>query len=388
MGQWYWYEALVEGSVNERTIHTGRNVRESGLAAKQHSSAVCAGGAGMNESVRVLRVFGGSSDVAVPRQIAAGTVAEIGDYCFAEKECAQDYQICSDSEKFAWDGITDEEVSGTPAEKKSSLTRRDQAFEKFCGREGMLALAGKNVSRIELPDTLVKIGNFAFYQCRELEEISMVAGTAQIGSDAFMNCRRLFKFIFRGNPESATSLKQILAQRNEETAVCFVESGQIRASLLFPEYSEHYDLIGPAHIFELNIQGEGFRARQCFRDGVIDFEAYDRIFALECAEESVATLCRMACGRLLYPVKLQNRERNLYETYLTKNIDILSEILVSDRDYPGIEKFYLAGLLGADGLQNCLERAVSGSWTEGVRRMLLLRERKEKEETVYAFKDF
>ncbi len=31
-------------SVNEKTIHTGRNVRKSGLAAKQHSSTVCAAG--------------------------------------------------------------------------------------------------------------------------------------------------------------------------------------------------------------------------------------------------------------------------------------------------------------------------------------------------------
>ncbi len=41
-----------EASVNEKTIHTGRNVRWSGLAAKQHSSTVCAGGAGMFGSVR------------------------------------------------------------------------------------------------------------------------------------------------------------------------------------------------------------------------------------------------------------------------------------------------------------------------------------------------
>lgn len=34
-------------SVNEKTIHTRRNVRKSGLAAERHSPSVCAGEAGM-----------------------------------------------------------------------------------------------------------------------------------------------------------------------------------------------------------------------------------------------------------------------------------------------------------------------------------------------------
>ena len=40
-----------EVSVNEKTIHTGRTVRKSGLAEKQHSSNVCAGTDGMSGSV-------------------------------------------------------------------------------------------------------------------------------------------------------------------------------------------------------------------------------------------------------------------------------------------------------------------------------------------------
>lgn len=37
---------------NINGIHVGRNVRTGGLAAKQHSSIVCAGKAGMSGSVR------------------------------------------------------------------------------------------------------------------------------------------------------------------------------------------------------------------------------------------------------------------------------------------------------------------------------------------------
>ena len=39
-------------SVNEKTIHIGRNVRKSGLAAKQHSSTVCVGKVNIFEIVQ------------------------------------------------------------------------------------------------------------------------------------------------------------------------------------------------------------------------------------------------------------------------------------------------------------------------------------------------
>ena len=330
MEQWYWYQPLAEGRV------------------------------------RILRVFGQESYVVLPQQIASGQVAEIADYCFSEKELRDDFQICSDREDF----------------------QLDKDFAGMCEREGILPLTGRNVTGVELPDSLTKIGNFAFYQCRELEKITLGMGEMEVGSDAFMNCRRLSAFYFRGSPGESSCLRQILAQRSGESSVYFVEGECIQAALVYPEYSEHYDLIGPAHIFELNIQGEGFRARQCFQNGVVDFGAYDRIFSMECGEESVDTLCRMACSRLQYPWKLQERERDLYEAYISENINVVCEILVGERNLPGIQAFHELGILKSGGLQGCLERAVAGNWTEGVRLMLSLREGERKEGTDYAFEDF
>ena len=76
------------------------------------------------------------------------------------------------------------------------------------------------------------------------------------------------------------------------------EDGEREAVLLYPEYYESYDEIGPAHIFELNLTGEGFRARQCFKDGVILLNAYDEIFPQACVEESAEVLIPMAWNRL------------------------------------------------------------------------------------------
>lgn len=331
MEQWYWYQPLKEGRV------------------------------------RVLRVFGRESRIVVPQKIASGVVAEIGDYCFSQKEPRGDYGVCSDREDFQW----------------------DQGGAQMCRRDGLRPLAGKNVTLVELPDSVTKIGNFAFYQCGELERITLGMGEMEVGSDAFMNCRHLSSFYFRGNPGQGSCLKQILAQRSEETAVYFTEGEQVQAALLYPEYSEQYDLIGPAHIFELNIQGEGFRARQCFQDDRVDFGAYDRIFSMEWGEESVDTLCRMACFRLQHPWNLQERERKSYQAYVSENIDPACEMLVKERNLSGIRALHDLGLLKPDSLKGCLEWAVSSSWTEGARQMLSFREgdgRGGGDE--YAFEDF
>ncbi len=48
--------ALAEESVNEKTIHTRRNVRRSGLAAKQHSSIICAAPESRSMNANVVKI--------------------------------------------------------------------------------------------------------------------------------------------------------------------------------------------------------------------------------------------------------------------------------------------------------------------------------------------
>ena len=57
--------------------------------------------------------------------------------------------------------------------------------------------------------------------------------------------------------------------------------------------------MGPAHIFALNIEGEGFRMRQCFKEGKIDFDGYDACFEKLCAEESESCIFHVAILRFM-----------------------------------------------------------------------------------------
>ena len=48
----------------------------------------------------------------------------------------------------------------------------------------------------------------------------------------------------------------------------------------------------------------GYRYRQCFAGGVVDWAEYDAAFLRADATEPPAALCRVALGRLLFPFVL------------------------------------------------------------------------------------
>lgn len=76
---------------------------------------------------------------------------------------------------------------------------------------------------------------------------------------------------------------------------------------MFFEYDQTYDEIGPAHIFKLNMNGEGFRARQAFMDRVFVWKQYDEIFSEAIAQESEDDLLDMAFTGLFMRMSFQKK---------------------------------------------------------------------------------
>jgi len=322
-----------------------------------------------NGTVRLLRAFGRAPEVEIPGQIAGRKVTEIGDYCFAEKSTDKVHRLYSE-------GVEEGQA--------------EEIFRSLCRQESIRELSGQYLEKIVFPDSVVSIGNFCFYQCSALTEITVWSGLTGIGSDAFMNCRSLGRITVCGGVGEPSGLKQILAQRSLETEVSFVSEHGTDAVFLYPEYNESYDEIGPAHIFELNIEGEGFRARQCFHEGVVDIVQYDGIFLQACARESVKTLCRMAWLRLYYPAGLRRKQKEIYEEYVKENAAEAGRYLVEDKN---LELLYFAGEQGYFGekeVAGCIRCAAERNWTEGA-GMLLQYQHKwfaGKREDKYSFEEF
>ena len=153
------------------------------------------------------------------------------------------------------------------------------------------------------------------------------------------------------------------------------------AVLFYPEYYEGYDTIAPAHIFGLNIEGEGFRARQCFREGKVDFEAYDSIFEKACAEENDRVLMHMAMDRLMTPIGLTEKNRLRYEKYLVSVPEKIFEICLKNRKLEWL-KYYVNSVLAGDKIETTVkEKAlvtyVQQDWTEGAAVLLAAGRKKE-----------
>lgn len=304
----------------------------------------------LDGTVRLLEVAGMPSELIIPEEIEGLPLTEVGPYCFAKN---------------------------------------------------------KFLERIVLPEHLCKIDKMAFYNCTGLTEIEIGQNLRELGADAFMNCHKLQKIKVRCNATERSGVRLILRQISADLRVHFVgnnrralsgeSSGEIvkaqgrESVLLFPEYYETYDEVTPAHLFGRNIEGEGFRARQCFKDGIFDYKQYDGIFIKACAEETEQTLCEMAMNRLRYPVGLTVEACETYSEYVREHLEVIYKNMASERDLSGIEFLCEQKLMTQVALEACIRFMASCEWAEGSAYVLRLKERyfpQKIKQNRYEFDDF
>ena len=309
-----------------------------------------------DDGIIIVRMYGDRPTVDIPSFVDGERVTGLGEYCFSDKEPVYDeaciYQGYSD-------GKQDEDVGAGCYER---------------------VLSGDYITKVSIPHMVRSIGDLCFYGCGSLKEIELYrqdmedgsrldAGSdthgLSVGSDIFMNCHRLSLFILHKSVSEKTILKRILMQKNTATYVRFDD-----AEAYFPEYTEYYDLIGPAHIFELAIDGEGLRVRQCFEDEIFRSDAYDDAFRRASAGEDERILCRMAAARLQFPEHLPGEARSMYESYLAGHIEALAADAVKDRDLTTILALAKQGELTGQQIRQCLILTTKEGWAEGTRMLL------------------
>lgn len=294
-----------------------------------------------NGALRLCRVFGSVDTLVLPDEVAGGQqIQVIGAYCFAEKGRLSQALI----EEVETAGLGD----GTNAS------------------EGVLRpLNGNYLREITLPDTVKCLETYAFYNCRKLEQLTIGAALTEINSDAFMNCRSLHTLEVRADAGDATGLPFLLNQLNAELSVVFTGTDK-RVRLLYPEYTESYEEIGPAHIFSLHVEGEGYRARRQFVDGRLDMPGYDAVFDKACNEEQFLTLMKMALYRLEYPYELTEEAKIRYEKYISDHEVAVLEQLVHMEDEETLHMLCSQPLISDEAIQAAVVCAVSKGWTRGV----------------------
>lgn len=290
-----------------------------------------------DETARILRVYASDGAIVVPEQLEGHFVTEIGAYCFSDSERLPDVSI-----------------------RETEMGREAENSMQFS------LIAGSDLESLVLPDSVVEVKDFALYNCRKLQKLQIGQKTRKIGSDVFMNCSSLGTIEVRCGVEEASGAAMILQQISSEIVIHFMGSSQgSEAKLLYPEYSESYDEIAPAHIFGRNIIGEGFRARQLLENGVVQLERYDEILDKVAVEESGLTIGRLALFRLLYPVALRQDRQIEYEKQIRLHALETAQYYIDLRDLGVLQKMCECSYLQGNDLDEAIQYSVSRDWSEG-----------------------
>ena len=301
-------------------------------------------------TARLLRVYGSMPTLTLPECIEGLPLTEIGDHCFA--------------------------------------TTSRLIPEPFTENASCRALCGDYMEEIILPDSVTAIGRLAFYNCRNLRSLSVGGALVSVGGDVFMNAGKLHSLCIRSSAGVRTAARQMLAQLTHAVEVSFLWEGRTEAKLLFPEYIESYDEIAPAHIFGRNIEGEGFRARQSFVDGRLDFAAYDSIFAQACVDEHEQTLGQMAEDRLLYPYELSQSAEKQYQEYVRAHAKVLVLYAVKDRALDILQLLTEKELVPAEQLTEGIVECSRQGWAEGAAALLKWKQKRTAQKSRYTFDEF
>lgn len=253
-----------------------------------------------------LRLFSLCGKVILPESIDSKKLIGIGDYAFAGEG--------------SWNRVN---------KRYSNIIA--------CGESSYPAVCTSELTNINLPKSLRYIGDYAFYDCRNLSEISLFGDVQSIGGGAFMNCNKLSKITLNTNRDEHTCLNKLLSEltKKQYLTIIFTDINE-KAVLLIPEYFEESIENGPARIFEHFTRGSGFRYRQCVSNGLMNFAEYDSCFRFAVIDESEEICSEIAILRLMYPIELSDEAKSIYIAYLSENIKTTLNRIIQKNHYDAV----------------------------------------------------
>ncbi len=154
------------------------------------------------------------------------------------------------------------------------------------------------------------------------------ASLKDVGEEAFRDCRQLETLIIEETETKLYVPRQPIYRKDEVTQLLYCAQ---RVRRMEEEKAEkkrfaESDLPPKWRSFARTMVSARVRSPWVDTDGayIFDYRGYDLLF---CSYLNVPDLCGMACCRLQYPVRLEEAQKETYETYIRENIsEILKEI--------------------------------------------------------------
>ena len=232
----------------------------------------------VNGNIRILRCYGISGRVSVPEEIEGLPVTELSDYVFAGEQ---------DNEP--------ENISGLPC------------------------ICGMKLEELYLPGTIMRLGRYVFYNCRNLRKLSFHSNIAFMGAGVFTGCDKL-SYLVMYQEAGASCLREILQDLKQAVLVDCYLAGKIKYRLVYPEFFEEAVENTPARIISTQTHGMGIQYRNAFRNTQVIFKEYDRLFETGKYNIELINIIEMAIARLRYPYELEEQAKREYGFWLKEHI--------------------------------------------------------------------
>ena len=310
------------------------------------------------DGIRVLGCLGDTPAVSLPDEAEGMPVREIGPYAF----------------------------SASRRESKGRLVCELHPEWKMNQMGEDRRICGDKLAEIYLPPSVRGIGRYAFYGCENLELFHMTGGLMQVEGGAFVGCRKIRRLEVECQEGAAGCgcLKQVLEDLPMELEAAFLWKGG-QAVVIFPEFYEESVENTPARIIEIHLHGSGSHYRQCFQNGQLDFEAYDRRFPFAKANENPDVVMRIALTRLRWPHHLTAEARRQYAGYLREQIEEAARQILAAEDMEALKLLAAERILNEDTIGRVLDLALVMKKTECTAYLMSLPFRKKAANKVFEF---
>lgn len=278
-----------------------------------------------NEYVILYRMYGSGAIAEIPASVAGRPVRMLADHLFAEEP----------SVLYPGHQILRAEFNGT---QYVEAPENDPAAGGFDGKGQETALAGSSLEIIRIPEGVEGIGNYAFYGCFRLREVSFPSTMTRIGYGMFNGCRQVCRLHFAQDPADSNSLnpsvmKEVLDAVTNQIEAIVTLGGAEQWRLTFPDYYEEGKENTPARIIEIIYHGTGYQYRNCFLHRQIQFEKYDEVFPFAAAQESASVCISIIRSRLRGGPEPKEEWKDRYIDYLRIEKDLLIDTILTDTEF-------------------------------------------------------
>lgn len=191
------------------------------------------------------------------------------------------------------------------------------AARAFSPRGDEEMAAARSLRAVSLPRYLERVGDYAFYNCTELQALELYDTTQHWGVGCLMNCRALGRIELKACAPHSTALYYFAQELSRELDVSVYDAGgDLR--LIFPEFSEDYENNDPAHHFDFRLYGAGYPYHEAFWEKELSLSLFDGAWSgmLRRGHDENCAL-RLAWYRLRFPRGLAPAAEKQYRTYLS-----------------------------------------------------------------------